>query len=487
MRWPLERSHPYWQSLTPFSIEGVPFHDFDFERDFPRIGHRYMTLHATATRLTGAGSNTALLAIEDFTARKEAADQLRHTEEQYRHLLENAHDGVLIVNENGTVEFANRRLEAMFGYSSGELNNRPYEILAPEHAREALRKYHAAFIRQPEPRDVGRDLDLFGRRKDGTVFPVEISLSPVTVDSKVLVNAIVRDVSERKKLENERQELFTRETDARHQAEKANLVKDEFLATLSHELRTPLTTILSWAQILRSRKIGAEKTEHAMAVIERSAKDQGQLIDDLLDVSRIQAGKMLLDLRPIKLTDYIEAALESVRSLAEAKSLTLQTEFDPSACPIFGDSSRLQQVFRNLFTNAIKFTPPGGKITVRSRRTKDPERLEVQVEDTGKGIKPQFLPYLFTRFSQEDSTTKRGFGGLGLGLSIVQDLVQMHGGTVTASSPGEGKGAVFTVSLPCMTRRTRRESGRRVSQPGQKATGRTAESINVKGLRVLDH
>src|SRR6185369_10806424 len=150
--------------------------------------------------------NTALLAIEDFTARKEAADQLRHTEEQYRHLLENAHDGVLIVNENGTVEFANRRLEAMFGYSSGELNNRHYEILAPEHARAALRKYQAAFMRQPEPRDVGRDLDLFARHKDGTVFPVEISFSPVTVDSKILVNAIVRDVSERKKLENERQE-----------------------------------------------------------------------------------------------------------------------------------------------------------------------------------------------------------------------------------------------------------------------------------------
>jgi CheY-like chemotaxis protein len=305
------------------------------------------------------------------------------------------------------------------------------------------------------------------------------------VDSKVLVNAIVRDVSERKKLENDRQELFTRETDARRDAEKANLVKDEFLATLSHELRTPLTTILSWAQILRSRKIGAEKTEHAIAVIERSAKDQGQLIDDLLDVSRIQAGKIFLELRPIKLIDYIEAALESVRSLAEAKSLSLQTEFDPSAGLIVGDSNRLQQVFRNLFTNAIKFTPPGGKITVRSRRTKDPDRLEVQVEDTGRGIKPQFLPYLFTRFSQEDSTTKRAFGGLGLGLSIVQDLVQMHGGTVTASSPGEGKGAVFTVSLPCMARQTRRESGSKISQPGQKATGRTAESINVKGLRVL--
>ena len=219
-------------------------------------------------------------------------------------------------------------------------------------------------------------------------------------------------------------------------------------------------------------------------MIEKSAKDQRQLIEDLLDVSRIQAGKLRLELREIEPIESIAAALDSVRSQADDKSITIHTEFDPSPCRIVADSGRLQQVFRNLLTNAIKFTPPGGTITVRSRQLKDPGRLEIQVEDTGKGIRPEFLPYVFKRFSQEDSSTKRVFGGLGLGLSIVRNLVEMHGGTVTADSPGEGKGAVFTVTLPCPGAGLPQEVVARAGDP-QGTAGDTEEPQELNGLRVL--
>ena len=463
--------------------EGGAFHDFEVAQDFPLIGHKYLVLHATTTFLTGPGANAAVLAIDDLTARKETADRLQQAEQKYRHLMENANDGITIVDKDGKIEFANERLEAMFGYSSGELRNRSYESLIPDTYLAAHRDYHAAFMRQPAARDMGRGVDLFGKRKDGTVFPVEISLSPVRVNSGTMVTAIVRDISERRKMEVDRQNLLSRETEARLAAETANRVKDEFLATLSHELRTPLTTILTWAQMLRRGKVDSQKEPQAFAAIEKSARDQADLIDDLLDVSRIQAGKVLLELRDIEPNDCITGAMESVRSAAEAKSITLEAQLDPSGCRVRADSGRLKQVLQNLLTNAVKFTPPGGTVTVRSRPTNDQKELEIQVADTGKGIKAQFLPLLFTRFMQEDSTTRRGFGGLGLGLSIVRNLVEMHGGTVTASSPGEGKGSVFTVTLPCAGPPAP-ENAESVAASRQETT-EGAELADLGGVRVL--
>jgi two-component system CheB/CheR fusion protein len=463
---------------------GTAFTDVEVEGNFPRVGFKSMALHATATRLTGAGTNTALLAIEDLTARKRAADQLRHAEENYRHLLERAHDGVLIVDQQGTIEFANQRLEDMFGYASGELKGKSYELLIPAQYLETHRQQHQSFMRNPESRDMGRGIDLLGTRKDGTIIPLEISLSPLQVDSNILVTAIVRDISTRKKIEEERRALLARETEARHDAERANQVKDEFLATLSHELRTPLTTILSWAQILRLKRADEELANKAIAQIEKGAKDQSQLIEDLLDISRIQAGKVRLELADIEPIECVAAALDSVRGLAEDKSITLRTEFDPSPCRIEADSARLQQIFRNLLTNAVKFTRPGGTVTVRSRLKVDPAELEIQVQDTGKGIRRDFLPYLFQRFSQEDSSAKRAFGGLGLGLSIARNLVDMHGGTVTADSAGEGKGAVFTVTLPCEPAGRSRSVGA-VSGSDKDVALRAEEPAGLNGLRVL--
>jgi two-component system, chemotaxis family, CheB/CheR fusion protein len=450
----LELSNGRWNipsftaALDEVFEQATPFHDFEVEHDFPRVGHKSVMLHATATRLASSGLNVALLAFEDLTARKRTAALLQSAEARYQHLLENANDGIVIVDQDGVIEFVNRHFEAMFGYAAGELKNQPYQQLIPERYRDAHENFHADFMRPPGARDTGRETDLYGQRKDGSIFPLEISLSRVRDDSATLVTAIVRDISTRKKDEVERQDLLSRETAARHEAERANQVKDEFLATLSHELRTPLSTILAWVQVLRLGT-DAAKTREAIASIERSVKAQTQLIEDLLDISRIRVGKLNLAFQEIEPAHCITASIDSIRAQAEANSLTIETDLDSSRCSISADPIRIEQVLRNLLSNAIKFTPPGGKVTVRSRVKTDPERIEIQVQDTGKGIKPEFLPNLFTRFSQEDSSIRREAGGLGLGLSIVKNLVEMHNGSVLAESLGAGQGAVFSITLPC--------------------------------------
>ncbi len=462
---------------------GSAFADLELEREFPRVGPKYMVVNATATRLSGAGTNTALLIIEDLTARKRIADQLRHTEEHYRHLLESANDGILIIDQKGAIEFANRSLEQIFGYSSGELNNQPYELLIPGQYAETHRKHHEGFMRNPEARDMGRGVDLFGKRKDGTIIPLEISLSPVTVDSQVVVTALVRDISVRKRAEEERQALLVREKEARREAETANRVKDEFLATLSHELRTPLTTILSWAQTLRLKAADAEYTRKAVGVIEKSAKDQGQLIEDLLDISRIQAGKVRLELRDI---DPIGVCRRRTRFGPQSggepgplRSRLNSTRHPAGLSPIPSDWSRCSGISSRMPSSSRL---RAARSPCDRQQLKDPERFEIQVQDTGRGIRAEFLPFVFNRFSQEDSSPKRTFGGLGLGLSIVRTLVDMHGGSVTAESPGEGKGAVFTVRLPCTSTTLPADM---TSGDRQSTALENEEPLDLNGFRVL--
>jgi signal transduction histidine kinase/CheY-like chemotaxis protein len=235
---------------------------------------------------------------------------------------------------------------------------------------------------------------------------------------------------------------------ARLDAERANRLKDEFLATLSHELRTPLNAILGWAQVLRQPGADAEEVASGMEVIERNARLQAQLIEDLLDMSRIISGKIRLDLHPLDPAAVVDAAMETVRPAAAAKSIRLvkATETDVGGGTLRGDAARLQQVLWNLISNAVKFTPPGGSVTVTVRR--DHDAVEFEVADTGEGIRAEFLPHLFERFRQADASTGRRHGGLGLGLAIAKQLVELHGGSVRAASDGEGAGATFTVRLP---------------------------------------
>lgn len=255
-----------------------------------------------------------------------------------------------------------------------------------------------------------------------------------------------QEVHDRIQAERDRERLLKQEQAARESAEQANRIKDEFLAVLSHELRTPLNPILGWLNLLQRGQLSATQTVHAFNTIERNAKLQAQLIDDLLDISRILQGKLHLAIAPVDLKQVITAALETVRLAAEAKALHVETAIAPEKGSVQGDAGRLQQVVWNLLSNAIKFTPTGGRITIALEYRQG--NAQIQVTDTGVGIAPHFLPYVFEHFRQADGATTRKFGGLGLGLAIVRQIVELHGGIVTAESQGEGQGSRFTVQIP---------------------------------------
>ncbi|MEW6497317.1 MAG: PAS domain S-box protein, partial [Cyanobacteriota bacterium] len=284
---------------------------------------------------------------------------------------------------------------------------------------------------------------------------------------------VTRDIRARKLAEAEREQLLAREQAAREQAETANRIKDEFLAVLSHELRSPLNPILGWSRLLQDRKLDEKRTTYALETIERNAKIQVQLIDDLLDVARILRGKLSLNVAPVNLAATITAALETVRLAAQAKSIQIQTMLQPDVGRVLGDSGRLQQVIWNLLSNAVKFTPQGGRVEVRLEQFCTD--AQITVSDTGKGIHPEFLPHVFEYFRQADSATTRQFGGLGLGLAIVRQIVELHGGTVQAASPGVGQGATFTVKFPLMQHQSA------ISQQ----VGESKPPSGLQGIKVL--
>jgi signal transduction histidine kinase/ActR/RegA family two-component response regulator len=292
------------------------------------------------------------------------------------------------------------------------------------------------------------------------------------------VAELSRYIAERERAERERDQLLVREQDARREAEQANRIKDEFLATLSHELRTPMTSIVGWSSLLSQGELNAAQQAQALSAIERCSRVQMQLIDDLLDVSRIISGKLRFDTRPVRLQSVIEAAIDSVRLAADAKSITMEANLHREPRIVSGDPARLQQVVWNLLSNAIKFTPAGGQIGVTLETTTAHARIIVS--DTGQGIDPEFLPYVFDRFRQADGTTTRKHGGLGLGLAIVRHLVELHGGSVRAESPGRGQGTVMQVTLPLML-----PSARSASAAGESVKDAAAQARSLAGVRVL--
>jgi PAS domain S-box-containing protein len=277
--------------------------------------------------------------------------------------------------------------------------------------------------------------------------------------------------------------LYEAEQAARAQAERMSDMKDEFLATLSHELRTPLSAILGWSQVLRRRQVGETELQHALDVIERNARVQTRLIEDLLDMSRITSGKVRLDIQPLQPVSFVEAALETVRPAADAKGIRLEKMLDPVAGPVSGDPNRLQQVVWNLLSNAIKFTPKDGKVQVVLQRVNS--HIEISVADTGVGIKTEFLPHVFERFRQADAATTRRYSGLGLGLSIVKHLVELHGGTVRADSLGEGRGTTFSVHLPLTAVQRGADKGERHHPRTPKDLPQDYRVANLSGVKVL--
>jgi signal transduction histidine kinase len=302
-----------------------------------------------------------------------------------------------------------------------------------------------------------------------------------------LIPAIERELREaevrreRRAAEEDRVRLLASERRARQEAEAANRLKDEFLAAVSHELRTPLTAIIGWTHLLRSGKIKGQTVEHGLEIIDRNARSQARLVEDLLDISRIITGELRLEVSPVALVPVVSAALESLRAAANAKGILVRTVLDHEASPVLGDAKRLQQIIWNLLSNAIKFTPGGGTVEVRLERAESD--AQITVTDMGAGISPEFLPFIFDRFRQADMTQTRAYGGLGLGLSIVRYLVELHGGKIEAASAGEGRGATFTVSFPLMNAQAQLSLAQNTSAAVAKE-----ELINVpalSGLRVL--
>jgi PAS domain S-box-containing protein len=387
----------------------------------------------------------------DVTHQKRAEQAVRASEVRFRLMADSAPVLIWMADTSKAftwfnrawLEFSDRTMEQELGF--GWVQN-----IHPDDLDRFLRIYSEHF----ETRAPFKTEYRF-RRQDGEWRWVIDNAVPLYEGSDGTFSGYIGscvDITEFRQAATDREQLLISERAARSEAERLGRMKDEFLATLSHELRTPLNAILGWATLLRRVKVGSDDYVKGLETIERNARVQTQIIADLLDMSRIISGKVQLDVQPVDLHEVISAALDSVRPSADAKQLRLRETLDAKVGRIRGDASRLQQVFWNLLTNAVKFTPAAGRIDVILERVNS--HVEVSIEDSGIGIKPEFLAFVFDRFRQADASITRRHGGLGLGLSIVKHLIELHGGTVRVKSPGEGQGATFIVALPISVTRT---------------------------------
>ena len=403
----------------------------------PQVAVAVEHMKAGATNYVSDPAELAKAVEQALTSHTQQQPQ---TEKLLTLITENA-DGIIVVDRHRQVQFVNAAALTLLGRQAEELLNQPFgfPVVGSDYLEVDLPSKTGDRVAQM------RVTEIFWQ---GSAYLVSL-----------------RDITALKRAEAERIVLL-------EQAQAANRAKDEFLAVLSHELRTPLNPILGWTQLLQNRQLDEAQTEKALAIIERNANLQVQLIEDLLDISRIIQGRLKLQIYPVSLKAAIANALETVQLAAQAKSIQIQTHLAPVDL-VQGDPTRLQQIIWNLLSNAIKFTPASGCVEVRLAAIGT--NAQIQISDTGQGIAPQFLPYVFDYFRQADSATTRAFGGLGLGLAIVRHLVELHGGSVKAESPGEGQGATFTVTLPMLASQgeTSAREPAAIAQP------------NLAGVRVL--
>jgi PAS domain S-box-containing protein len=418
-----------------------------YEKEMVRPdGSRWWGLFAP-TRLAGSGrASECVEFIIDITETKAAAEALRRSEEQLRLLVENVHDhAIFTLDTEGRITSWNPGAGRIFQYGASEILGRNGGVLfTPEDLeRHEEKKELAAAARDGRASD-----DRWQMRRDGTRFWASGVTSAIRDSRGALLGytKVLRDETEAKLLAQRRDRLLEQEQAALREAQQAMVLKDEFLAVVSHELRTPLSAILLWAKMLKAGLVQGPDLQEAVDSIVRSAEAQRQLVEDLLDMSRMTSGQLRLNVRETELAPVVQAAVDAVRVTAEVKGVMLGMTLDQHAGCVRADADRLQQVVWNLLSNAVKFTGQGGRVDVRLRRLDDV--VEITVSDTGRGIPPEFLPYVFEWFRQADASSTRVHGGLGLGLAISRQLVELHGGTIRAESAGEGRGATFTVELP---------------------------------------
>jgi PAS domain S-box-containing protein len=377
---------------------------------------------------------------------------LQRTKAQLQTLIVKNADGIIVVDRQGIVRFINPAALVLFGRKQEDLIGELFGFPVVDGDNMEVDIYSSK----------GKTTS----RSGGVQKVAQMRVVEIEWQGETAYLVSLRDITERKRVEQERDRLL-------EQAQAANRIKDEFLSVLSHELRTPLNPILGWVKLLRSGRLDAVKTSEALETIERNTRLQVKLINDLLSVSKILGGKLSLNPTPVDLTKIITSAIKSVCLAANVKSIEIETVFDDDVGLVFGDSKRLQQIVWNLLSNAVKFTPFGGRVTIRLGKVGS--CAQIQVSDTGKGIKSNFLPHVFDYFRQQDSSYSRHFGGLGLGLPIVRHLVELHGGTVQAESLGDGKGATFTVKLPLM---------QSLNQTAQDGVQNNNDGFNVGGVRI---
>ncbi|WP_437639290.1 hybrid sensor histidine kinase/response regulator [Sorangium sp. So ce854] len=428
----------------------------------------------------------AVQITRDETDALEAERALRASEERYRGIISALEEGITLQDARGIIRTANASAERILGRPTAAIVGSRTLDDASRTIREdgtpiPIEMYPSEIaLRTGEPQS---GVVLGVERPGGAVQWLSVNAQPLRDPDGSIAGVVSSffDVTAQRRAEAERRALLAAAQAARREAETASHLKDEFLATMSHELRTPLTAVLGWIRMLRTGKLADDRRERALETVERNAQAQAQLVDDLLDISRIMAGKLRLDVKPVELVAVIDAALEVVRPAADAKAVRLEPLLDPGVGPVAGDAGRLQQVVWNLLSNAVKFTSRGGLVRIRLERAEG--SAEIVVSDTGQGIDPSFLPYVFEQFRQAESGTTRTHGGLGLGLTIVKSLVEIHGGTAQALSEGEGRGATFIVRLPLAARPDRAVERRRLAAGG--LSGESDRPPELRDLNVL--
>ncbi|HEX3146063.1 MAG TPA: PAS domain S-box protein, partial [Pyrinomonadaceae bacterium] len=431
-----EVENPALRALREGVIFGLANHTILVTRD----GREIAIDDSGAPIKVGEKTLGSIMVFRDITERRRA--------EQARALLagivDSSEDAIVSKSLDGIITSWNHAAERMFGWTSEEAVGKSIVMIIPPEMRDEETMILSR-LRQ------GQRIEHFETircAKDGRRLNISLSISPVRNRDGQIIGAskIARDITERVRIEEEKASLLVSERAARERAEAASRAKDEFVAMISHEIRSPLNAILGWSQMLRQGTLDKTATTNALESIERNARAQAQLVSDLLDISRVITGKLRINARPVDITNSLESALESIRPAAEAKQIHVEVQREPYATVVTGDADRLQQVFWNLLSNAVKFTPRGGQVEVKVARVDS--QLEIKFSDTGAGISKEFLPYIFDRFTQADTTSARSHAGLGLGLAIVRHIIELHGGTVSAESQGVGKGAAFRITLP---------------------------------------